>query len=287
MPYANRYSLTLILKDGKELSVESEINSREPVYPSQILIELSKTITKCLEKNNRFSWEVLEIKIITKLQNTMNYENPSELKEVDFFHYLLQKTEVFFEKSETRKKYPESNWNYAICDTPIQKGRGLFFGLNWGGDDINQQTVYPDANKERNWKFVTNSRPFFRQYLNREIESLNYSNLCFFRSPSMNEFVESDWDLAIPLFKEYINYVNPPWCLMLGKPDTLINRSFITDLERYEVLDGKLPRTKRVFGYTGKLFNRYKFGSVPHTESRISNQARNKIWGKVSHHLLN
>lgn len=59
------------------------------------------------------------------------------MNETDFFHYLLVKTEDIFQKSLTREKYNSKNWNFAICETPIQKNVGVFYGLNWGGKNIN------------------------------------------------------------------------------------------------------------------------------------------------------
>ena len=82
-----------------------------------------------------------------------------------FFNYLLNKTRLVFHKSSTYKKYGDKNWNFAICETPIQKRTGIFFGLNWGGDNIDVQTIYPDLQKERNWNFVSHSRRYFRDYL--------------------------------------------------------------------------------------------------------------------------
>jgi hypothetical protein len=204
------------------------------------------------------------------------------MTEEEFFYDLLKKTEVVFNESATRKKFPKENWNFAICDTPIQKGEGLFFGLNWGGDNIDQQSVYPPKKKERNWKFVAQSRPYFKEYFNAEIEDLNYSNLCFFRSPDMNRFVPTDWDLAIPLFEGYVEYVKPSWALMLGKPPSQLKKH-ITDYKRHHVINSNNGR--RVFSYTGILFGKYPFGSVPHTEAHISSDSRHKIWSKVKNEL--
>lgn len=282
MKYSNSLIGEIVLSDGTKLKLESESNSRNPHKISANLKDLSNYISGCLQKNNRFDWEVKEINFKLNLNNgrQANDNDTSEMNEEDFFYYLLRKTEVAFHNSKTKLKYPKANWNFAICDTPIQKGKGLFFGLNWGGENINQQTVYPDKHKPRNWKFINNSRGFFKEFLNEEIEDLNYSNLCFFRSPSLKELEETDWELAIPLFEKYVNYANPAWCLMLGSPNELKQRGLIKNIERVSIVDSKTKN--RVFGFIGKLFGKYSFGSVPHTESRISKQARNDIWKIVS-----
>lgn len=143
------------------------------------------------------------------------------MDERQFFDHMLDKTRQVFHRSKTYDNYGDKNWNFAICETPIQKNTGIFFGLNWGGKDIDTQSEYPVADKKRNWNFVSHSRRYFREYLKTEIEQLNYSNLCFFRSPKVQQIEDSDWDLAIPLFKDYVDYINPPWTLILGKPNQL------------------------------------------------------------------
>lgn len=239
---------------------------------TQIMDSINDEVSKYLVKHGSKQSDIREITI------QMKYYTEKE----QFFYNLLDKTGETFKTSATRKKYPKENWNFAICDTPIQKGKGLFFGLNWGGDDIDQQSVYPPKEKDRTWEFISNSRPYFRDYFKERIEDLNYSNLCFFRSPNMRHFVSSDWKLAIPLFEEYVNFVEPKWTLMLGKPPSEL-KQYLTNYKRFDVINESNGR--RVFGYTGTLFGKYPFGSVPHTESQISTQARQDIWKKVSNQL--
>lgn len=203
------------------------------------------------------------------------------MNEEHFFKYLLDKTEAEFKKSKTFAKYRDKNWNYAICDTPIQKGKGIFFGLNWGGKDINAQTVYPKRDNKRNWNFITQSRAFFRNHLNSEIEDLNYSNLCFFRSPRIKDLESEDWNLAIPLFMEYVEYIKPPWLLMLGKPPKIILDK--TDGWKKEHVINQ-SNSRKVNYYTGKLHGK-PFGGVPHPQARVSNEARQAVWKEVSDFL--
>lgn len=263
------FECKVIFTNGKSVNLITGAGQSEKFIPYNKKIEwLNKEVESYLVK---YHYKPEDIK-----QISINIEYLSE--EEIFFYDLLNKTEEKFKTSATRKKYPNENWNFAICDTPIQKGKGLFFGLNWGGEDINQQTVYPPKEKDRNWKFVTNSRPYFREYFKEEIEDLNYSNVCFFRSPDMRHFVPSDWDLAIPLFEEYVHHVNPAWTLMLGKPPSQL-KQHIVNFTRHEVINKS--NGNRVFGYTGTLFGEYPFGSVPHTESRISSDARRAIWDEV------
>lgn len=87
-----------------------------------------------------------------------------------------------------------------------------------------------------------------------------------------------DWDLALPLFQEYLNFINPPWTLMLGKPESFINKH-IENFQSFNVFDNE--KSKNFKGYTGKLFGKYQWGSVPHPNARPSEKTRNEIWGKV------
>ena len=266
------FECKVIFTNGKSVNLITGAGQSEKFIPYNKKIDwLNKKVESYLVK---YHYKPEDIK-----QISINIEYLSE--EEIFFYDLLNKTEEKFKASATRKKYPNENWNFAICDTPIQKGKGLFFGLNWGGDDINQQTVYPPKEKDRNWKFITQSRPYFKNYFKERIENLNYSNLCFFRSPDIEHFESSDWGLAIPLFREYVNYIKPAWTLMLGKPNHL--KTEIENFKRHEVINKS--NNRRVFGYTGKLFGKYPFGSVPHTESQISSEARHAIWSIVKNHL--
>jgi hypothetical protein len=205
------------------------------------------------------------------------------MNEINFFNHLLDETKKVFLESETRKHNPNENWNYAICDTPIQKGKGLFFGLNWGGNDKNAQSAYPDAIKERDWNFINNSRSYFREFFKLEIENLNYSNLCFLRTPNAFKLHPSDWKLTIPLFQEYVEYINPPWTLMLGKPVPLWDHHL--EPKSFFLVDDK-KNNRKVYGYSGLLFGKYPFGAVPHPQARVSKEARMEIWKKVSKGLI-
>jgi len=200
------------------------------------------------------------------------------MTEIEFFDHLLDKTQKVFFKSNTFKKHGDKNWNFAICDTPIKKKTGIFFGLNWGGNDIDAQSVYPLAEKDRNWNFFSHSRNYFLEFLNTDIEQLNYTNLRFFRSPKVKQIEPTDWDKAIPLFQEYVDYINPPWTLMLGKPNHLWN-DHISNHNTIKKKDNKTNRN--MYGYTGILFGKYPFGAVPHPQAKISTETRKEIWQSV------
>ena len=208
-------------------------------------------------------------------------DTPLDNANEEFFDYLLNQTKTKFEESDVYKKNKDNNWNYAVCETPIQKNKGVYFGLNWGGKNKNTQKKYPTKFREkgRKWPFVTKSHIYFKTFLDEEMAELNYSNLCFFRSPKAHQISEKDWDLAIALFKEYVYYINPPFTLMLGSPPKSLKQHHLTNLTTIKVKDEK--HDKIVRGYTGILFGKYPFGCVPHPVARISKDARYKIWDEV------
>lgn len=205
------------------------------------------------------------------------------MEEEKFFYYLLKKTgEVF--KSAPICEYQISkgfNWNYAVCETPIQKNKGVLFGLNWGGDNISAQTQHPKSDKKnRKWNFMSTSRKYFSKYLNVESENeLNYSNLCFFRSPNTDPLNDKDWSLSMPLFEEYIHFINPPWTVLMGTTgiDILKIHKKLSELERLQVdFNGK-----RNFAFRGKLFDKYDFFCVPHPQAKLVREVRESLWDKL------
>ena len=203
-------------------------------------------------------------------------------KEEIFFYNLLDETKQDFLKSPVKEKQEElgKNWNYAICETPIQKNKGIIFGLNWGGDNHQPQSDFPVAEKERNWNFMNNSLHYFDKYLKiKSISEVNYSNLCFFRSPKIHYLNWKDWELAIPLFRRYVDYINPPWALLLGKTGIGI-LDYYGHLKNLKKIEIKGKR-KRTFGYSGILFEKYPFYCVPHPQAHIATDVREKVWKNV------
>jgi len=199
-----------------------------------------------------------------------------------FFYELLDETGKVFRSSPVEKYQIENskNWNYSVCETPIIKNTGLIFGLNWGGDDIDAQSVYPEADKERKWNFMSNSSAYFKKYLGiTDIKQVNYSNLCFFRSPNVKYLKTADWDLALPLFKKYVEFIEPTWAVLLGKKGVSIlkRNGHLTNLERIVVKGEK----RRSFGYKGILFNKYPFFCVPHPQAHISSEVRDSLWNQL------
>ncbi len=218
------------------------------------------------------------------------------MNEEQFFKYLREKTDLAFQKSQIKYKQDRKNrsWNYSICATPIQQKKGILFGLNWGGDgEYESQTKMPTAtaindNPGAN-KFIYTLLPNLRKYFNlNSISEINYSNLCFFRSPKISDLKNEDWELSLPLFIEFCEFINPPWIIFTSISKSQIERlkrlnSKKSDLiilgEQFSIKQGD----KEFIGYKkGKFNNTTDFYVVPHPGTQLWNESRKKIWEKAS-----
>src|SRR3989304_2660006 len=137
-----------------------------------------------------------------------------------FFKYLREKTDKAFLESDIYQKqlHLGVQWNYSICATSIKPGKGLVFGLNWGarnGQKYSRQEKMPD-DSTKDWPYANRMRGYVSKHLNSRVEELNYTNLCFFRSKSIEDLSPLDWELSKSLFSEFVEYVRPPWMLMTG-----------------------------------------------------------------------
>ena len=201
------------------------------------------------------------------------------MEENQFFKQLIEKTRLAYEKSPVYEKYGHKNWKYAICDTPIKKGGDLLFGLNWGGKSHHAQE-HMHSNYDRNFRLAKHADKYLNKYFKLKLEDLNYSNLCFFRTPKSNLLKKKDWELSLPLFKEYVEFIEPPRSIMFGKPNYLL-RENIKNFDRLEFNQSK----KRAFAYTGLLFDKYPFASVPHPSSTVTNEGRDFLWSEIQKYL--
>jgi hypothetical protein len=138
-----------------------------------------------------------------------------------FFSELLIDTDEQFKKSTIYQKQLSlgEQWNYSICATPISKGNGVIFGINWGGSgDFTAGTVMPTGDDIAGYHFIKQSKTFLEKHWQIDISKINfnYTNLCFFRTPKEKDLSFDDYKLSWPLFEKYVDYINPPWLLSIG-----------------------------------------------------------------------
>ena len=199
--------------------------------------------------------------------------------EHQFFAELLSDTEKQFMQSPVYQKQlkQRKNWNYTVCDTPIQRKKGILFGINWGGDNIQPQTQMPTGENIVNYTFIKQSRKYLEQLgLNFSDINFNYTNLCFFRTPKANLLEEDDFRLSVPLFEKYVRYINPPWLLSIGGKNMKIldKLGLLRDIERHYDHHGRFK------GHSALLWNWNVF-SAPHSQAKMTNKARQTIWDKL------
>jgi hypothetical protein len=193
-----------------------------------------------------------------------------------FFYYLLEKAKIAFYLSPISQKQ-FSFWGASVCDTQIKKNQPILAGINWGGKkDYGFQTTYPLVDKTRKYNFLRKVPQLLREHFGIEkIDDINYCNVCFFRTPSEELLETKDWELSIPLFEEYVKYINPNYVIILGRTPIIMLKKLnkIDDIERKFV---GVRKNYRV--YTGKLFGIYNLFGFPHPNTQIDNESLSKIW---------
>lgn len=208
------------------------------------------------------------------------------MKAEAFFNLLKDRTKEAFYSAPIRLKQIDegSEWNFSICETPIQIKKGIIAGLNWGVEKGKKYTIqkeYPKIDKdERTWPFVSSTRKYFKEYLKiNSVNDINYTNICFFRSPDISYLTTKDWELAIPLFKAYVKHIKPPWILLIGNTGM---DHMASDLEEVKQITIKGEK-KRIIGYKAILFGEYYLRCLPHPNSYrfYSSNDVNKIWKAV------
>lgn len=182
-------------------------------------------------------------------------------------------------------------WNYSICATPINIGKPLIIGINWGGggarDNFNYlvQDKMPTKEgflkelKDGDYKFLSLSKKYLKEHLNLDIcsDEFNYSNLFFFRTPNIKYLKDEDFKISIPILKKYVEELQPEYILSLGNT----NMKYLSVLNSDDIFfDHRTTENLKVNGYIGKLWSK-EFYCLPHPSAHIHNTYRDEIWGKV------
>lgn len=205
--------------------------------------------------------------------------------ENNFLAELLDVTDQQFKKSPVYQKQLKlgKRWNYSICATPISKGKGVLFGINWGGDDNSPQTIMPSGQDVENYHFIKQIRKYLDPQWNLDFTTINfnYTNLCFFRTPKQSCLSLGDYELSLPLFERYIRYINPPWILSIGVSNLrILNRlGALSNLKDHYDNQGKFR------GQSGRLWG-WHFFSVPHPSAHLTRESRLEIWSAVTQEMV-
>jgi uracil-DNA glycosylase family 4 len=208
-----------------------------------------------------------------------------------FFNKLLEEAKEAFGKSKLRfhQDRKNLNWGLSICATPILREKGVIMGINWGGgskaDDAiyKTQSVMPTKNdfldhyEKGHYRFIDKSKKLIEEFLKIDVDSIefNYTNLCLFRSPETSDLGYEDIQLCLPIVKEFVEFINPPWILSVGNSNVIHLGDNINYLNKIHT-EGTAHN-----GYTGNLWG-HQFYSVPHPNARkLTGDIRHAIWKNV------
>jgi len=209
-----------------------------------------------------------------------------------FYKKLLAETEKRFQESPIQQYQLKNDyeWNYSICSTPIKKGLPVLFGINPGAKESKRYEIkmeMPITGDEINdYRFIKYVSPFLKEYTNLDLNDINFnfSNLCFFRSHSINNLVQADYEISIPLFKKYIEYIDAPYLLSIGNKNINVLKKVsekspeIVELGSQSIFES----SNKYKAYSGSLWG-YNLFSVPHPNFHIPKKSRMELWKKIRH----
>lgn len=184
-------------------------------------------------------------------------------------------------------------WNYSICGTPIQIDKTLLMGINWGGGspsdsyDYKIQEAMPSFDeftnlyKQGEYKFLKRIEPFMKEIVKIEISTgeFNYSNLCFFRTPSIKDLTDNDFKICSPVFKKMIELIHPKQIISLGTGNIKYLKKYFQD--EFDCENPiSVPGTSHKI-YSGNLLG-FTFYNLPHPNARkLSNEIYEKLWKRL------
>ncbi len=202
-------------------------------------------------------------------------------EEIKFFEELRQKTlDIFYESPIYKKQHEENQqWGFSICGTPIQIGKGIIFGINWGGNgEYEDQSEMPKGNEILEYDFIKRSKTFFDKYLHLKFDepNFNYTNLCFFRTPNIKYLSFQDYERSYPLFVEYVKFIQPPWIFSLG----ITGYDILKKLGPLKADPDIRDSSQSQRGATGKFFG-FNFYAVPHPNAHLKGDSRQEIWAQI------
>ena len=207
------------------------------------------------------------------------------------FDILLDKAQRLFEFSEVKFRQDRnmSKWGLSLCATPVNPGKVVILGINWGGAEFAGITKYSiqrrfptkeeflDDYKVGRYPFIQKSKDLISEFLQIQINDVefNYTNVCLFRSPNVSDLSIKEVRWCMPILKEFIELIDPPCILSLGNTNIVYLEPDLRELKK--LTETGTPHV----GYSGKLWGR-PFYSVPHPNARkLPDEVRHKIWSTV------
>ncbi len=205
----------------------------------------------------------------------------------EIFDQCLNEAESVYRKSSIYQK----KFGLSICGTPIQIGKILLIGINWGGGSASDPNIYSTQKEmpsfgrfkedyeKGDYKFLKRIQPFIEKNCGIEVSSgeFNYFNLCFFRTPNIEELIREDFSVCAPIFKTMVTNIKPEQIISLGTGNVKHLKDFFKD--EFTCVENEEAKTITPHKICrGSLFS-YKFYSFPHTNAHhLSNEVYEKMW---------
>jgi len=207
------------------------------------------------------------------------------------FDILLDKANRLFEFSEVKFRQDRNmfSWGLSLCATPVNPGKPVILGINWGGATSAGITRYSIQRREPTreeflddyrvgrYPFIQKSGDLISEFLKIQVNNVefNYTNVCLFRSPNVSDLSIKEVRWCIPILKEFIELIDPPCILSLGNTNIVYLEPDLRELKKFT--ESGTPHV----GYSGTLWG-FPFYSVPHPNARkLSDEVRHKIWDTV------
>jgi len=137
----------------------------------------------------------------------------------------------------------------------------------------------PSGFNIQDYDFIGDSAGFLQKYfaIDTSMPDFNYTNLCFFRTPSIKYLSAKDYKLSLPLFEEYVAYVQPPYLLSIGTGnfDVLRKQKRIAEWKQTDVASAPMQGIAARYNGIKSLF-------VPHPQARLTNEHRAELWRQTA-----
>jgi ribonuclease R len=282
--YENMYDNFVLLEDGFHIKSSSRtIRMGETVWVRIMRVDLAKRQVDMSM--------ITEADFIAEKGAKESYTEPAsqELLPVLLKHptksieQLFDKTALIFEQSEIKKFAKESGleWYFNISETAEVKESLLILNFNPKAEANKiylEQTHLPETTLDlKKWQ---KSKPLLEKYFGTfPLESIVDSYFCSFRSAEESQLSESDLDLCLPLFKDWLKELSPRQIISFSKEleDYFNRKELLSDIVRLEIEIGKrkIQATKATIKNGRK---KVTIAFLPDKEVTMSRENRERLW---------
>lgn len=205
---------------------------------------------------------------------------------------IEKEIKIAFNKSDIKILAENENkkWYYSLCTSKPKMGQPLIIGVNWGAgkEDYLPQNI-ENLPSKTNWDEM-GSLTRIKSYIEKkfshiiDVNEINQTNYCFFRSEKENQLTKKDIELCEPIFEKFVSMIKPQ--IIFGFSSKL--RKYLFSNKKIYYINKKIiPNDSRnIYIFKGFI----KFGDwwtyinlLPHPNNwnRFKNQNKklDQIWG--------